>query len=122
MATKRGQIVDTSFSGGRTVAEMWAHLFALNEALFRKGEKVMDDDDIVAAMLLAFPDRAQSQVLKEVNRVRGRYNRGGLTGQDAAPPAWLRSYRYKNLAGRAMRVSPHGRPLPDEKQVPEKET
>ncbi len=85
---RRGQIVNTSSSGGRTVAQVWSELFAANEVAFSKGKlkAVLTDDQITAALLAAFPERWESAIFRQVQKVRNRYNRGVLSGQHKIKP------------------------------------
>jgi hypothetical protein len=101
------------------VAEFWVHLFEQNEYFFSKGfwRWMMTDEDIAASMRHAFPNRG-SAVLRDVIRVRGRYNRGALASQRRALPR-LRSYRYAQYGPELWkRITSRGKALPDEGQVP----
>lgn len=87
----KGQIVDRSRSGGLSVSEYWVKLFQANE------RRHQSDARLTEQMLRAFPDRWESAILYEVNRVRQRYNRGLLTGGRRPRP---QSRRYgPGLAG-----------------------
>lgn len=88
----RGQIVNRTHSNGRGVCEMWSFLFLQNEEL--PPDKKLTDAEISAEMFKAFPDRLESEVFKQVQKVRGRYNRGVLTG-GAIPK--VKSCRYERL-------------------------
>lgn len=110
MANPSGQIVDTSHSGGLRVAEMWCFLFRENEIAVREGRwtDVLDDDDLASRMLLAFPDRWESKVLRLVGRVRWRYNTGRLT--HGGIPI-VRSHRYRRVGKEVWLCTNRGRAL-----------
>lgn len=110
----RGQIVDTSKSGGLTVNQYWEKLFKHNEKAFeeKRETSVLDDQDITAAMLLAFPKRRTSQIFREVVKARNRFNRGKLHSQKGQKPE-KPSFKYIRMGGGGVRRSTaRGRLLP----------
>lgn len=113
MVHYRGQIVDTSKSGGLTIGQKWVQLLDANEQAFEDGkpERVLDDQDLTAAMFLAFPGRRSSAIFRDVVKVRNRYNRGVIHCQKGVRPA-RPSYRYVRLGGGGVRrITARGRQL-----------
>ena len=106
-----GQIVDTTKSGGLNVRQTWQNLFEVNEQRWEDAdpdEPPLTDDEIVACMATAFPDRVISKHLRAVRRVRSTFNRGALTMGDA--PVYT-SYRYQRDGSRIFRTTARGRKL-----------
>lgn len=73
---KRGQIVDSSMSGGRTVWQAWSELFEQNERFWKAGKvaKILTDREIAAKMREWFPQR-HGRLMSQVSRQRASYNR-----------------------------------------------
>lgn len=78
---RKGQQVNCTYSGGLNVTEFWVKLFKDNQEKFiaDKKDKILTDEQITIAMREAFPDRKDSVIFNQPNRVRNRYNRGVLT-------------------------------------------
>lgn len=114
---RRGQIVDTSHSGGRPVYQVWAHLFWANECAWKDGrwEDILEDEELTQAMLRQFPERVLTAVWHQVRRIRAAYNRGAC-GPLPPPPPEMRSHRYVRVDGRVYRASPRGKPLVRQKK------
>ncbi len=100
---KQGQIVDTTYSGGRGVFECWSELFAANEKHWNSGAvtKILTDPELVAKMREWFPNRAS--LVAKVSRVRGEYNRR---------KRFIASFRYmRDGGGTVCRATARGLPI-----------
>lgn len=112
-----GQIVDTSYSDGLQIQELWAVLFRENEVAFREGrdKDVKEDWAVAQAMREAFPRHRASKLLSQVVRVRAAYNRGDLTGKQSGTrervKPILRSFRYLRVPNEVYQVTARGRRL-----------
>ena len=93
MANPSGQIVNTCYSDGLRVSEMWCKLFRENEVNFKEGRHslVLVDERLTDTMLTAFPDRFLSAVMRQVRKHRAAYNRGVYT---AGSRPFIQSRRY----------------------------
>jgi len=104
-----GQKVNRTKSGGLGVRAFVAQLLARNEAavVAKDWAAVLNDDEIYRAIMRGFPDRWESQILRDVTRIRSRYNRGD---RELEPPTVV-SYRYARFESELWRISPRGRRL-----------
>jgi len=66
---------------GLGVCQMWAKLFVQNEKFFlsKEYDKLLTDTQITQIMCETFPSHSDSEIFRQPNRVRNRYNRGLLT-------------------------------------------
>lgn len=105
MSSHKGQVVDTSSSGGLGVREAWFLLFERNEAAWSKGEcaKILTDEQLVAQMKKWFPKR-KKLLTTGPRRMRGFYNR---------KKGVVASYRYLKSKGRVCRATSRGLPASD---------
>lgn len=105
--------VRTEQARGHTIAEHWHFLFEHNERAWDLDdlEAIMTDEEITLKMLAAFPGRRDHAILRNVVRVRSRYNRGALHCQRETGRPQRISYRYLRLwpNGPVARVTARGR-------------
>lgn len=66
---------------GLGICETWALLFKRNEEHFKSKNytKILNDEQITEIMCKTFPTHSSSEIFRQTNRVRNRYNRGLLT-------------------------------------------
>ena len=86
------------------IAAYWAKLFFDNEINSKAGkpEAIRIDEEISAALKTRYPGR-ESKIFDQVTQVRGRYNRGILTGSNPEN----RSFRYvRDKSGKVSLVAP----------------
>lgn len=107
--------VRTERARGHTIAEHWQYLFDHNEQAWLNNDldAIMTDEEITLDMLAAFPGRRDHQILRNVVRVRARYNRGQLHCQKETGKPYRPSFRYIRLwpNGPVARVTARGREL-----------
>lgn len=107
--------VRTEQARGHTIAEHWQFLFVHNEQAWHVGDldAMMTDEEITLNMLAAFPGRRDHAILRDVVRVRARYNRGQLHCQKETGKPQRMSFRYIRLwpNGPIARVTARGREL-----------
>jgi len=81
MANPFGQLVDTSRSGGLSIADFWVSLLRWNEQQWDADPSlVLIDEQMKDLVLAAFPSRNWSKGLVAADRYRQGYNRGDFTG------------------------------------------
>jgi hypothetical protein len=98
----RGQIVCTKKSWGMSMREFWVNLFIWNEIHWDcDPSQVLTDEEIEAHVAKAYPDRAWSKNLAQVQRHRAAFNRGKLMkGRLPAKP----SFPYTRVGDKVFRA------------------
>jgi len=103
-----GQRVNTTQSYGIGVALTWVILFEVNEKNWREDPaSCLTNEELYDMIMDRFPDRWESQILKQVNKIRAAYNRGRLVGVQPLE----QSYRYLKVNGQVIRATARGKPI-----------
>ncbi len=85
------------------ICQTWVKLFVQNEKNFKSKDfkKILTDEKITEIIIKDFPSHHESEIFRQPNRARNRYNRGQFTGGKVPK---TKSYRYLKHASKVVRV------------------